>query len=121
VENLTIDRRRIRLLTGTAAMAFVLTSGTAWAGIAYQGDDKSYGVDSGHRVRVCDMESDGYGVHADADDWTGGSYRVDDQDGAGGNCNDTTYMNSGINRHRTVEERPAWYQPDVKGDWSNHG
>ncbi|QIK74891.1 hypothetical protein [Nocardioides piscis] len=83
------------------------------------GDDVSYGVDGGTRVQVCDREADGYGVHADAESWSGGTYRVDDQDGSGGSCSNTAYMGS-VKRHRTVEERPAWYEPDSKGDWSNH-
>lgn len=111
-------KKKVAIMAPVAGWAMMLT-GVASASNAYQGDDVSYGVSGNTRVQVCDKEADGYGVHADADSMTGSSFRVDDQNGSAAGCNNTAYMGS-ISRHRTVEERPAWYQPDVKGDWNNH-
>jgi hypothetical protein len=92
--------------------------GTANAATALQGSDKSYGVLTNTRVEVCDMESDGHGVHTDAHDWYGNSYRADDQNGSTAGCNRTTAMGGpGIYNHRTVEEVTGF---DYKGDWDYH-
>lgn len=107
----------ITLLAWSAAF-----SGAAFAGNAYQGDDYSYTKDSNSRVVVCDRESDGHGVHADfqeyGEDDLRSPYRVDDPDGAGGNCGVSGYHDPAIYSHRTVEE--ISFKPDYLGDWSRH-
>ncbi len=95
----------------------MVLTGTAYAGNAYQGDDISYGVESNHRVRVCDRETDDRGVHTDTNSWAGTYYRADDS-GNDSVCYDTLYMSSGVKRHRTVEEIDNW--PDAEGPYSNH-
>jgi hypothetical protein len=103
-----------------------LGGAAAYATNAYQGSDVSYTVSENARVKVCDNEADGHGVHTDAytytyshdNSWGADYIRADDPDGAGGVCG-VSQTTIGIEKHRTVEEI-SW-QPDYKGDWSVHG
>jgi hypothetical protein len=100
----------------------MMSTGAAVASNSYQGDDVSYTVNTNANLMVCDKEADGHGVHADGDkyeDPTGNTHiRVDDPDGAGGDCG-ISVSTSGIQRHRTVEEL-SW-KPDIKAEWNYHG
>lgn len=110
--------RKVALVVPLVGWALTL-GGAAYAQDALQGSDISWGADDDSRVGVCDREADGYGVHADGIDLSGNSYRVDDQDGSGGDCFKSAFMGFELlYKHRTVEERPAFLEPDVKGDWA---
>lgn len=116
---MTLNMRKGSALT-MLAIALTLSSGSAYAGKAYQGEDYSIQNADFTKVRACDMESDGFGVHTTAESWNGTSFRGDDPDGsAGAACGPTPYMGS-VKRHKTVEERPSVWEPDVVGDWHNH-
>lgn len=106
-----------KALLGLAAW-LVVVAGAAQAAEVYQGNDYSYGKDQNQRLVVCDMESDGRGVHADGVSFAGNSVRVDDLDGFGGACWQGNLIPSGLARHRTVEEINNW--PDAKSAWSWH-
>jgi hypothetical protein len=100
----------------------MMSTGAAFASNAYQGDDVSYTVNGNANLQVCDRESDGHGVHADGnkfEDTDGNTaFRVDDPDGAWGDCG-ISVSTSGVRRHRTVEE--LGWEPDIKGEWNYHG
>jgi hypothetical protein len=105
------------LATLALATGIIVSGPAAYAGYAYQSSDVSYGINTNSRVRVCDKESDGHGVHTDSYNFSGNYFRADDPDGAGGYCGDTAYM-GGVYRHRTVEEIDNAF--DYYGDWSYH-
>jgi hypothetical protein len=112
-----------RVLAVVPVAAFLaMSASAAVASNAYQGDDVSYTVNTNANLKVCDHEKDGHGVHADGNKYEDTDYntafRVDDPDGAGGECG-ISVSTTGVQRHRTVEEL-SW-EPDIKGEWSYHG
>ncbi len=78
-----------------------------------------WAVDRDSRVEVCDRESDGYGVHATGETIQNDEFRVDVQYGLSDWCDKSTFVGwEFVWRHKTVEERPAWNEPDIVGDWA---
>lgn len=115
---MTIRKSAIAILGFSVGLWALVMAGVARADYVYQGNDFSYSNDGNRRTVICDDESDGHGVHADYYSFAGNSYRVDDLDGAGGQCWESTAHQSGIQKHRTVEEINNW--PDYKSAWSTH-
>lgn len=120
-----------KLITGPllalTAVAFLSGPTVVSAGTASQGADTSNYLreaDGDIREEVCDNEADGYGVHADFDFvYNNEQQRFDESGGADSACDRRGPGAAGLHgldRHRTVEERPAWNELDVKGSWHNH-
>jgi len=114
-------------LVAVAAVSFLSAPALAVAGVATQGSDSTNYYKSptaGWRMQVCDREADGYGVHGDFDYWYNNErHRFDESGGSASSCDEKSpgvESLQGLWRHRTVEERPAWNEVDVKGDWHNH-
>lgn len=120
----------VKGLLSLTVVGFITGPTLAYAGVAPQGDDTSNYIqqaDGDWKMKVCDNEPDTYGVHADFH-WGSatnnqGITRFDETGGADSAC-DLKSPGSvalwGLYRHRTVEERPAWNELDVKGDWDYH-
>lgn len=107
------------LAFGFATAALMAMGGTAVATDAFQGQDVSRLIDSDHKAKICDNESDGRGAYVS---YSNGRYemeRISDQDGAGGSCWQNTWdVSSGILDHRTCEKINNW--PDACGKISQH-
>lgn len=116
-----------RILVTIAAASFLVGPSVANAGDAFQGSDSTNYItnSSGEKLlEVCDNEADGYGVHGDFTfNQNKTNERFDETGGASSAC-DTKKAAccalQGLWRHRTVEERPAWNELDIKGDWHYH-
>jgi hypothetical protein len=112
--------RKSSLYSILLCAAVLFTGSAAYGGAIYQGADWSTSIDTNTRLKVCDEESDGHGVHADGMGYFGGGTTFDahDPDGSGGRCGYGPAVD-GVRAHRTVEE-VSW-QPDYRSEWHYHG
>lgn len=111
-----IQRRSITLLV--FVVAFALLSNVAFGATVWQGNDRSYGSDSNHRVTICDGEADGRTAYSDYQTFAGNWFRVSDLNGSGNSCYPSDYRPSGISRHNTCENINNW--PDACSGYSWH-